>query len=115
MELLARFVEHGLGAGELDRGGDGLGAHELDLLAHIGVGDDQRILDERLSLLREQPVETAVERHAGDHGDQHRGNRGDDGEQGDDAHMQPCRRAPAAPRLHDPRPRVRSPRPGGTP
>ena len=102
MELLARLIEHGLGARELDGNGDAVAAHELALLAHIGVGDDHRILDQRLHLAREQAVEAAVERHASDHGDQDRGGRGDDGEQGDDAHMQPRRRAPAPPRLHDP-------------
>src|SRR5262249_8205638 len=61
----------------------------------------QRILDERLRLLREQAVETAVERHACDHGDRDHGDRGDDGEQGDDAHVQSRRRASATPRLHD--------------
>ena len=102
MELLARLIEHRLCARELDGDGDAVAAHELALLAHIGVGDDHRILDHRLHLLREQAVEAAVERHARDHGNQDRGDRGDDGEQGDDAHVQPRRRAPAAPRLHDP-------------
>jgi len=61
-----------------------------------------RILDERLRLLREQAVETAVERHACGHGNRNHGDRGDDGEQGDDAHVQSRRRAPATPGLHDP-------------
>ena len=72
------------------------------MFANIGVGHDQRILDERLRLLREQAVETAVERHACDHGNHNHGDRGDDGKQGDDAHVQSRRRAPATPRLHDP-------------
>ena len=95
------LVEHRLGARELDRGRDDVGAHDLGVLAHIGFRDDQRILDQRLGLLREQPVEAAVERHAGHHGDQDRGHRGDHREQRDDAHMQPRRGAPAPPRLHD--------------
>ena len=100
MELLARLVEHGLGARELDGDGDAVAAHELALLAHIGVGDDHRILDQRPHLLREQAVEAAVERHARDHRHQDRGRRGDDREQRDDAHVQPRGGAPAAPRLH---------------
>ena len=48
----------------------------------------------------EQPVEAAVERDAGDDRDQDRRHRRDHGEQRDDAHMQPCRRAAAPARLH---------------
>ena len=101
MELLARLVEQRLGARKLDRGSDAFGAHELHLLAHISVGDDQRVLDERLRLLREQPVEAAVERHACNDGYQHRRNRSDNREQGNDAHVKSRRGAPAAPRLHN--------------
>ena len=102
MELVARLIEQGLGARELDGDGDRVGARELRVLAHIGVGDDQRVLDQRLRLLREQAVEAAVERHARDDGDQDRRDRGNDGEQRHDAHMQPRRRAPAPARLHHP-------------
>ena len=54
-----------------------------------------------MCLLREQPIKTAVERHAGNDGHQDRRHRSDDGEQGDDTHMQSRRRAPATPCLHD--------------
>ena len=96
------MIEQRFGAGKLDSDGDGVGADELHVLAHIGVGHDQRVLDQRMGLLREQPVEAAVERDAGDHRHQDGGHRGDDGEQGDDAHVQSRRRAAAPPRLHHP-------------
>ena len=47
LELLAVLIEQRLGARELDRHRDDVGAHDLRVLAQIGVGDDQRILDDR--------------------------------------------------------------------
>ena len=41
MELLARLIEQRLGAREFDGDRDAVGAHELHVLAHIGVGDDE--------------------------------------------------------------------------
>ena len=102
LELLARLVEQRLCTRQLDGDRDAVGAHELDVLAHIGIRDDQRILDHRLSLLREQTIEAAVERHACDDRHQHRRNCRNDGEQCHDTHMQARRRAAAAPRLHYP-------------
>ena len=96
------LVEQRLGARELDGDRDGLGARELRVLAHIGVRHDQRVLDQRAVLLREQAVETAVERDAGDHRDQDRRHRGDHREQRDDAHMQARGGAAAAAGLQHP-------------
>src|SRR5215831_15966719 len=101
MELLARLIEQRLCARELDGDRDAVGAHELDVFAHVGIGNDKRVLDQRLRLLREQPVEAAVERDTCYDGDQNRRNRSDDGEQGYDANVQPRGRAAAPPRLHD--------------
>jgi hypothetical protein len=101
MKLFARLVEQRLRTREFNCDRYAVGAHKLDVFAHVCIGDDQRVLDERASLLRKQPVEAAVERHTRHHGDRNRRNRGDDRKQGDDAHVQPCRGAPAAPRLHD--------------
>ena len=100
-ELLAVLIEQRLGARHLDGGGDAVGAQELRVLAHIGVGDDQRILDQRLGLPREQPVEPAIERDARHHRHQDRRDRGDDREQADDAHMQPRGRPSPPAGLHD--------------
>ena len=71
---------------------DGLG-----VLADIGVGDDQRLLDHGARARREETVEAAIERGAGDHGDEDGRNGGDHGEQADDLHVQPRagRAAPA--------------------
>ncbi len=78
---LALLVEHRLCARELDRDRDGVGAHHPGLLAQIGLRDDQRVLDHPLGLFGEQPVEAAIERHAGDDGHQDRRHRGDDRKQ----------------------------------
>jgi hypothetical protein len=102
MELVARLVEQRLGARKLYRGGDALSAHELDLFAHVSVGDDQRVLDERLRLLGEQPVKAAVERHACNYGYQNCRNSSDNREQSNDANVKSRRCAPATPRLHNP-------------
>ena len=98
---VAVLVEHRLGARQLDRGRDDVGAHDLGMLAHIGLGDDQRVFDQRLGLLREQAIEPAVERDARDHRDQDRRHRGDQREQRDDAHVQPRAGPPAPARLQD--------------
>ena len=50
---------------------------------------------------REEAVEAAIERRARHHGDEDGGNRGDDGEQADDLHVQPRAGAAAPARLHD--------------
>ena len=101
VELRAILIEHRFCARQLDRGRDDVGAHDLGVLAHIGFRHDQRILDQRMGLPREQPVEPAVERDARDHRDQDRGNRGNQRKQGDDAHMQPRRRPATPARLQD--------------
>ena len=93
---VAILIEHRFCARQLDRGRDDIGANDLGMLADVSLRHDHRIFDQRLSLLREQTVEPAVERDARNHSDQNRGNRGDQRKQGDDAHMQP-RRRPAAP------------------
>ena len=77
-----------------------IGAHDLRVIAQIGFRHDQRILDCGARAGGEQPVEAAIERHAGDDRDQDRRRRGDDGEQSDDAHMQPRGGPPGAAGLH---------------
>ena len=77
VELLAVLIEQRLGARHFDRRCNGVGADELGLLAHIGFRHDQRVLDHRAGLRREQAVEPAVERHARDDRDQDRRHRGD--------------------------------------
>ncbi len=89
VELLAVVVEHRFCARELDCDRDGVGTHDPGLLAQIGFRHDQRILDHSFGRFGEQPVEAAVERHAGDDGHQDRRHRGDDRKQRDDAHMEP--------------------------
>ena len=100
-ELVAVLIEQRAGARHLDGGGDAVGAQELGMLAHIGVRDDQRVLDQRLGLPRKQLIEPAVERDARHHRDQDRRNRRHHREQGDDPHMQPRGGPAAAARLHD--------------
>ena len=89
VELVTLLVEHGLCARELDRDRDRVRAHHPGLLAQIGLRDDQRVLDHPFGLFGEQPVEPAIEGHAGDDGHQDRRYRRDDRKQRDDAHMQP--------------------------
>ena len=75
----------------------------LGVLLQIGVGDDQRILDDGAGARREQPVEAAVERDARDHRHQDGRHRGDHREQADDLHVQAGSRAAAPARLdHQP-------------
>ncbi len=101
MELVARLVEQRLGARELNGDGDGIAAHELHVLSHISVGDDERILDQRVGLLREQPVEAPIEGDARHHRHQDRRHCCDDGEERHDPHMQPRCGAAAPSRLHN--------------
>ncbi len=99
VELGPVLVENRLGARELDRHRNGVGAHQPVLVAHIGLRNDQRGLDHALGLRRDQPVETAIDRDARYHGHQDRRHRGDDRKQGDDANMQPRAGAAAPARL----------------
>ena len=88
-ELVAGLIEQRLRAREFNGGRDGIGSRELRVLADIGVGNDQRVFDQRMRLLREQPVEPAVERDACHHRHQDRRRGGDDRKQGNDPHVQP--------------------------
>ena len=58
------------------------------MLAHIGVGDDQRLLDHGARARREKAIEAAIERRRGDHRHQHGRHRRDHREQADDLHVQ---------------------------
>ena len=77
-----------------------VGAHDLRVIAQIGLRDDQRIFDGRMRACRKQPVEPAVECHAGDDRHQDRRRGGDEREQSDDAHMQARGGAPGAASVH---------------
>ena len=101
VELGAVLVEHRLGARQLDRGPDDVGAHDLGMLANIGLGDDHRVFDQRLGLLGKQAIEPAVERDARHHGDQNRRHRRDQRKQRNDTHVQPCRGPPTPACLQD--------------
>ena len=78
-----------------------IAADRLGMLAHIGVGHDQRLLDHGAGAGREETVEAAVERGRGDDGDQNGRHRGDDREQADDLDVQPRAGAAAPARLDD--------------
>ena len=100
LEPLAVGIEHRLGAAEIEGHGHDLAADRLGVLAHISVGDDERLLDHGARACREETIEAAIERGAGDHGNQHGRHRGDDREKADDLHVQ-ARASVAAPaRLH---------------
>ena len=101
LETLAIGIEHRLGAAEVEGHGHDLAADRLRVLADISIGDDERLLDHGARAGREEPVEAAIERRAGDHRYQHGRNGGDDGKKPDDLHMQ-ARGGIAAPaRPHD--------------
>ena len=68
------------------------------VLLDIGVGDRQRRADDRLGPDLEPAVEADVERDRCDDGDHDGGDRRDQREHGDDAHMQARRRLAAPPR-----------------
>ena len=101
LEALAIGVEHRLGAAEIERHGHDLAADRLCVLAHIGVGDNQRLLDHGARAGGKETVQTAVERGAGNHRDQHGRNGGNNGEQPDDLHVQARGRVAAPARAHD--------------
>ena len=101
-ELVARLVVERFRARKLDGGRNGIGARELRVLAHIGICHDERVLDERMRLLREQAIEPAVERHACHHRDQDRRCGGDDREQRHDPHVQARGGTATTPSLDDP-------------
>ena len=102
-ELIAVLIEHRLGAAEIVGHGQNLAADRLGVLAHIGIGHDQRLLDHGARARREEAVEAAIERRARDDGDEDGRHRGDDGEQTDDLHVKPRAGAAAPARLdHDP-------------
>ena len=63
-ELFAVLVEQRLGATEIVRHGHDLAANDCGMLAHIGIGDDQRLLDHGARARREEAVEATVKRRA---------------------------------------------------
>ncbi len=71
------------------------------MLAHIGVRHDERLLDHRPRPRREEAVETAVERRAGEHRLLDGRNGGDDGEKPDDLDVKARGRVAAPARAHD--------------
>ena len=99
-QLVGSWSKTGLSRAKVDGHHHDVGAHDLRVIAQIGLGDDQRILDGRARAGRKQPVEAAIERDAGYDRHQDRRRRGDDREQADDAHVQPRGRAPGTARLH---------------
>ena len=101
LQLVAVVLEDRLVARDVVGHDQDVGAHDLRVVVQIGFRHDQRIFDGRARARGEQPVEAAVERDAGDDGDQDGGRRGDDREQADDAHVQLGAGAPGAARLHD--------------
>ena len=103
VELVAVLVEQRLGAGQLIGHGQDFAVHGLETFAEISVGDEIRSLDDGARARGEVAIEAAIERRRGDHRDKHGGNRGDDGEQADDLHMQARSGVAAAAGLdHDP-------------
>ncbi len=100
LEALALAVEQRLGARHVERHRHDVAADHAGLVLQIGVGDDQRVLDDRPRAGREQPVEAAIEGDAGDQRDKNGRNGGDHREQRDDADVQPRRGPAAAARLH---------------
>jgi hypothetical protein len=100
LELVVVVLELRFVARDVDRHDHDVGAHDLRVVAQIGLRHDQRIFDRRARARREQPVEAAVERDAGDDGDQDGGRGGDDRKQADDANVQLGAGAPGTPCLH---------------
>ena len=49
-----------------------IATNELGMLAQVGVGDDQRVLDDLLGRTREQAVEAAIDGDVGHDRDQNR-------------------------------------------
>ena len=88
-ELVAGLIEQRLRAREFNGGCDGVGSGELCVFADIGVGNDQRVFDQGVRLLGEQPVEPAVERDTCHHRHQDRRCGRNDGKQSNDPHVQP--------------------------
>ena len=89
LELVAVLVEHLPGAAEIEGHGQNLAADRLGVLADIGVGHDQRLLDHGAGARREETVEAAIKRRRGDHRDEDGRNGGNHGEQADDLHVKP--------------------------
>ena len=76
-------------------------ANHRGVLAQIGLGNGQRVLDHGPRACGEPAIEPPLERDAGDDRQQNGRDRGNDREQPDDAHVQLGAGAPAPPRLHD--------------
>ena len=100
LEALAFGIEQRLGARHVERHRHDVAADHLRVFLQIGVGDDQRVLDDGAGSRGEQPVEAAVERDARHHRHQDCGHRRDHGEQADDLDVQPRRGAAAPAGLH---------------
>ncbi len=70
------------------------------MFVDIGVGDDQRVLDDGPRADRKQPVEAAIEGDVGDDRHQYGWQHGDDREQANDLDMQPSGGPASAARLN---------------
>ena len=87
-ELIAILIEDRLGAAKVVGHGQNLAADRLGVLVHIGVRDNQRLLDHGARARREETVEAAIERRRRDQGDKNCRHRGDHREQADDLDVQ---------------------------
>ena len=81
--------------------GQDIGADHLAMLAHIGLGDCHRGVDDGARALGEPGIESPVEGDAGDDRDEDRWQRGDDREQAHDTDMQARARRAAPARLQE--------------
>ena len=68
-------------------GGD-VAARRLAMVAHIGLGDDDRGIDDGAGAVGKPGVEAAIERDGGEGRDDERGKRSDKAEQRDEADME---------------------------
>ena len=87
LKLIAVLIEYRLGAAEVVSHGQQIAADRLGMLADISVGDDQRLLDHGAGARREETIKPAVQRRAGDDGDEDSRHRRDHGEEPDDLNV----------------------------
>ncbi len=88
----------GGGAVELVADGKKILRKHAAVLVHIGLCHRARRVDDRLGACGEPAIEPLIEGDRRDHHHQDRRQRGDEGEQKNDADMKPRRRASASPR-----------------